>query len=171
MMKRIFRFAAKPDVYVDPTWGDPDRLPENSQSPDSAPISTAQLLDHRYGTASADSDRSSHGDPACCMRRLSPVRRDLSGTSESVNMSILWKNPAAASRDGILRSWGCLGYLIQLASLARESAFVKKLQISTTFERSGRPARRRLTFIGSQSPNQTKKHPSGCFFVWQTGTL
>lgn len=46
MMKRIFRFAAKPDVYVDPTWGDPDRLPENSQSPDSAPVPTAQLLDH-----------------------------------------------------------------------------------------------------------------------------
>ena len=46
MMKRIFRFAARPDVYVDPTWGDPDRLPENSQSPDSAPVPTAQLLDH-----------------------------------------------------------------------------------------------------------------------------
>ena len=98
------------------------------------------------------------------MRRLSPVRRDLSGTSESVNMSILWKNPAAASRDGILRSWGCLGYLIQLASLAWESVFVKKLQISTTFERSGRPARRRLTFIGSQNPNQTKKHLFRCLF-------
>ena len=39
-------------------------------------------------------------------------------------------------------------------------------QVPTTFERSGRPARRRLTFIGSQKPNQTKKHPSGCFFVW-----
>ena len=86
-------------------------------------------------------------------------------------MSILWKNPAAASRDGILRSWGCLGYLIQLASLARESAFVKKLQISTTFERSGRPARRRLTFIGSQSPNQTKRHLKRCLFVWQVGTV
>ena len=97
------------------------------------------------------------------MCRLSPVRRDLSGTSESVNMSILWKNPAAASRDGILRSWGCLGYLIQLASLARESAFVKKLQISTTFERSGRPARRRLSFIGSQNPNQTKSTQKGAF--------
>ena len=46
MMKRIFRFAAKPDVYVDSTWGDPDRLPENSQSPDSAPVPAAQLLDH-----------------------------------------------------------------------------------------------------------------------------
>ena len=78
-------------------------------------------------------------------------------------MSILWKNPAAASRDGILRSWGCLGYLIQLASLARESAFVKKLQISTTFERSGCPARRRLTFIGSQNPNQTKSTQKGAF--------
>ena len=100
------------------------------------------------------------------MCRLGPVRRNLSGTSESVNMSILWKNPAAASRDGILRSWGCLGYLIQLASLARESAFVKKLQISTTFERSGRPARRRLTFIGSQNPNQTKRHLKRCLFVW-----
>ena len=33
MMKRIFRFAAKPDVYVDPTWGDPDRLPENTSPP------------------------------------------------------------------------------------------------------------------------------------------
>ena len=41
MMKRIFRFAAKPNVYVDPTWGDPDRLPENSQSPDSAPVPAA----------------------------------------------------------------------------------------------------------------------------------
>ena len=97
------------------------------------------------------------------MRRLGPVRRNLSGTSESVNMSILWKNPAAASRDGILRSWGCLGYLIQLASLARESAFVKKLQISTTFERSGRPARRRLTSSGSQS-HQTKKAPFWVLF-------
>ena len=103
------------------------------------------------------------------MCRLSPVRRNLSGTSGSVNMSILWKNPAAASRDGILRSWGCLGYLIQLASLARESAFVKKLQISTTFERSGRPARRRLTFIGSQNPNQTKKHLFRCLFCLAGG--
>ena len=80
MMKRIFRFAAKPDVYVDPTWGDPDRLPENSQSPDSAPISTAQLLDHPMELRLLILYRSSHGDPACCMRRLSPVRRDLSGS-------------------------------------------------------------------------------------------
>ena len=35
-------------------------------------------------------------------------------------------------------------------------------QVPTTFERSGRPARRRLTSTGSQS-HQTKKHPSGCF--------
>jgi len=84
-------------------------------------------------------------------------------------MSILWKNPAAASRDGILRSWGCLGYLIQLASLARESAFVKKLQIPTTFERSGRPARRRLTSIGNQSPNQTKKAPFQVPFCLASG--
>ena len=86
-------------------------------------------------------------------------------------MSILWKNPAAASRDGILRSWGCLGYLIQLASLARESAFVKKLQISTTFERSGRPARRRLSFIGSQNPNQTKSTQKGAFCLAGGNTL
>ena len=39
-------------------------------------------------------------------------------------------------------------------------------QVPTTFERSGRPARRRLTFIGSQSPNQTKKHLFRCLFVW-----
>ena len=44
MMKRIFRFAARPDVYVDPTWGDPDRLPENSQSPDSAPTASPPTL-------------------------------------------------------------------------------------------------------------------------------
>ena len=46
MMKRLLRFADMQDVNVDPTWGDPDRLPENSQSPDSAPVPTAQLLDH-----------------------------------------------------------------------------------------------------------------------------
>jgi len=44
MSKRIFRFAAKPEVYVDPTRGDPDRLPKISQSPHSAPVLAAQLL-------------------------------------------------------------------------------------------------------------------------------
>ena len=42
-------------------------------------------------------------------------------------------------------------------------------QVPTTFERSGRPARRRLTFIGSQSPNQTKKHLFRCLFCLAGG--
>ena len=52
-----------------------------------------------------------------------------------------------------------LDFSAHLPSIVREGAFVGEPQVPTTFERSGRPARRRLTFIGSQSPNQTKKAP------------
>ena len=46
MMKRIFHFAAKPDVYVDPLWGDPDRLTENTQPAAPVPARAAQLMNH-----------------------------------------------------------------------------------------------------------------------------
>ena len=52
-----------------------------------------------------------------------------------------------------------LDFSAHLPSIVREGAFVGKPQVPTTLERSGHPARRRLTFIGSQSPNQTKKAP------------
>ena len=45
----------------------------------------------------------------------------------------------------------------------REGAFVGEPQVPTTLERSGIPARRRLTFIGSQNPNQTKSTQKGAF--------
>ena len=64
-----------------------------------------------------------------------------------------------------------LDFSTHLPSIVREGAFVGEPQVPTTFERSGRPARRRLTFIGSQSPNQTKKHLFRCLFVWLVGTL
>ena len=62
-----------------------------------------------------------------------------------------------------------LDFPAHLPSIVREGAFVGEPQVPTTFERSGRPARRRLTFIGSQSPNQTKKHLFRCLFCLAGG--
>ena len=70
----------------------------------------------------------------------------------------------------ILAGGNTFDFSAHLPSIVREGAFVGDPQVPTTFERSGRPARRRLTSIGSQSPNQTKKHLSRCLFVWQVGT-
>ena len=39
-------------------------------------------------------------------------------------------------------------------------------QVPTTFERSGRPARRRLASIGSQVESNKKGTRLGAFFVW-----
>ena len=56
-----------------------------------------------------------------------------------------------------------LDFSAYLPSIVREGAFVGEPQVPTTFERSGRPARRRLSFIGSQNPNQTKSTQKGAF--------
>ena len=78
------------------------------------------------------------------------------------------KRPGAEMAPGpcLMAGGNTLDFSAHLPSIVREGAFVGEPQVPTTFERSGRPARRRLTFIGSQNPNQTKKHPEGCFFVW-----
>jgi len=62
-----------------------------------------------------------------------------------------------------------LDFSAHLPSIVREGAFVGKPQVPTTLERSGRPARRRLTSIGSQSPNQTKKAPFQVPFCLASG--
>ena len=49
---------------------------------------------------------------------------------------------------------------------AGEGAFVGEPQVPTTFERSGRPARRRLASIGSQVEPNKKGTRLGAFFVW-----
>ena len=83
--------------------------------------------------------------------------------------------PPPSPQSGRGRLWGNRRFLPHLSEAefppqrsaepsvaAGHGAFVGEPQVPTTFERSGRPARRRLTSTGSQS-HQTKKHPSGCF--------
>ena len=74
-----------------------------------------------------------------------------------------------ASRLSLVAGGNTLDFSAHLPSIVREGAFVGKPQIPTTFERSGRPARRRLTSIGNQSPNQTKKAPFQVPFCLASG--